>query len=46
MIDVYNRLNSPEKMKNSAVTQLMNDDVVKELNDKVDVIRNKIISLE
>ena len=33
-------------MKNSAVTQLMNDDVVKELNDKVDVIRNKIISLE
>jgi hypothetical protein len=44
LIAVYTKLNVDEKIANNQGIELMNDSVVKELSDKVDAIRNKIIS--
>lgn len=46
LIAVYNRLDVEEKIVNNHIGELMNDAVVKELNEKVDAIRNKIITPE
>jgi hypothetical protein len=46
LIDVYNRLSIKEKIESQQVVALWNDAVFNELNDKVNVIRNKIISVE
>jgi hypothetical protein len=44
LIAVYTKLNVDEKIANNQGIELMNDSVVKELTEKVDAIRNKIIS--
>ncbi|MEK6782440.1 MAG: hypothetical protein AABY93_12090 [Bacteroidota bacterium] len=46
LIGVYNRLNIEEKIANNQALELMSDAVAKELNEKVDAIRNKIASTE
>ncbi|HEU4859273.1 MAG TPA: hypothetical protein VFT15_05520 [Chitinophagaceae bacterium] len=44
LIAVYTKLNVDEKIANNQGIELMNDSVVKELTEKVDAIRNKILS--
>ena len=46
LIAVYSRLDVDEKIASNKGMELMNDSVVKELNEKVDAIRNKILSAE
>ena len=46
LIAVYSKLNVDEKIASNQGMELMNDSVVKELNDKVDAIRNRIISVQ
>lgn len=45
LIAVYDRLNVDEKIANNQGAELMNDAVVKELHEKVNAIRNQVISL-
>jgi hypothetical protein len=45
LIAVYNKLNVDEKIANNQGIELMNDAVVKELSEKVDAIRSKIVSV-
>ncbi len=45
LIDVYKRLNVNDAIANNQGSALLNDAVVNELNDKVNTIRDKIISL-
>ena len=44
LIALYTKLDVDEKIANNQGMELMNDSVVKEMIDKVDAIRNKIIS--
>ncbi|HEX5169117.1 MAG TPA: hypothetical protein VFW11_08070 [Cyclobacteriaceae bacterium] len=46
LIGVYNRLNVDEKIANNQGIELMNDAVVKELGEKVNAIRSKIVSVQ
>jgi len=46
LIGVYKKLNVDEKIANNQGLELMNDEVVKELSEKVSAIRDKIVSLE
>ena len=46
LIAIYDRLNVDEKIANNQGVELMNDAVVMELNDKVNAIRNKVLSAE
>jgi len=46
LIALYKKLNVEEKIANNQSAELVNDAVIKELSDKTDVIRNKIISAE
>jgi len=46
LIGVYKNLNVEEKIANNQGMELMSDEVVKQLNSKVDAIRAKIISAE
>jgi hypothetical protein len=46
LIGVYNRLNADERIAKNQGIELMNDAVMKELNQKVDAIRNKVTSAE
>jgi hypothetical protein len=46
LIAVYEKLNVDEKIANNQGMELMNDAVVKELSEKVNAIRNKIVSAE
>jgi hypothetical protein len=46
LIGIYDRLNVDEKIANNQGLELMNDAVVLELNDKVNSIRNKVLSVE
>jgi hypothetical protein len=46
LIATYNRLNVDEKIAKNQGLELMNDATMKELTQKVDVIRNKITSTE
>lgn len=43
LIGVYNKLNVEEKIANNKGLELMNDAVVKELHEKVNAIRSKIV---
>jgi len=45
LIAVYGKLNWDEKLANNQAAELMNDAVVKELSEKVNAIRNKIVSI-
>jgi hypothetical protein len=44
LIGVYQRLNVEDKIANNKGLEIMNDAVVKELSEKVNAIRNKIVS--
>jgi hypothetical protein len=44
LIATYKKLNVSEKISNNQGIELMNDEVVKELNTKINAIRNKIVS--
>lgn len=46
LIAVYAKLNVDEKIASNKGMELMNDAVVKELSEKVNAIRNKIVSAE
>ena len=46
LIAVYQKLNVEEKIQNNQGQELLNDAVVKELSEKVNAIRGKIVSLE
>jgi hypothetical protein len=46
LIEVYNKLDVDQKIANNQGVELMNDAVVKELTEKVNAIRNKIVSVE
>ena len=46
LIATYDKLDVAEKMKNNKAQELLNDTVVKELSDKVNQIRDKIVSVE
>lgn len=46
LIEVYNKLDVDQKIANNQGVELMNDAVVKELSEKVNAIRSKIISAE
>ena len=46
LIQVYKKLNVEEKIANNQGAELMNDAVIKELSQKVNAIRNKILSTE
>lgn len=46
LIATYDRLNVDEKISKNQGLELMNDAVMKELTQKVDVIRNKIVGTE
>ncbi len=44
LVSTYDKLDVAEKMKNNQVKELLNDTVVKELSDKVNQIRDKVVS--
>jgi hypothetical protein len=46
LIDVYNRLNIEEKIANNQGLELMRDSVTKELSEKIEAIRSRIVSVE
>jgi hypothetical protein len=46
LIAVYNKLDVEDKIANNQGVELMNDAVVKELSEKVNAIRNKIVSVQ
>lgn len=46
LIDVYQKLDVETKIANNQGVELMNDEVINELSEKVNVIRNKIVSTE
>lgn len=46
LIGVYKKLNVDEKIANNKGLEIMNDAVVKELSEKVNAIRDKIVSAE
>jgi hypothetical protein len=46
LIDVYNRLSVNGKIESQQVIALWNNEVFRELNDKVNLIRTKIVSVE
>jgi hypothetical protein len=46
LIAVYKKLNVEEKMASNKGLEIMNDAVVKELSEKVNAIRDKIVSPE
>ena len=46
LIGVYNKLNVDEKIANNQGIELMNDAVIEELGEKVNAIRNKIVSVD
>ena len=46
LIAIYDRLKVDEKIANNQGVELMNDAVVMELNEKVNAIRNKVLSAE
>lgn len=46
LIEVYKRLDVDQKIANNQAQELMNDAVVKELSEKVNAIRDKIVSAE
>jgi hypothetical protein len=46
LIAVYKKLNVSDKIANNQGLEIMNDAVVKELSEKVNAIRNKIVSAE
>jgi hypothetical protein len=46
LIAVYNKLDVEDKIANNQGIELMNDAVVKELSEKVNAIRNKIVSVQ
>lgn len=46
LIALYKKLDVEQKIANNQAVELMNDAVMKELSEKVDAIRNKIVSAE
>ena len=45
LIATYDKLDLEEKIKNNKVNELLTDSVIKELSEKVNVIRNKAVSI-